>query len=347
MKKSLTRLCDGLELVDFSKFHGKTILIDSPALKGNPLGDPTLRRNPVLVPKENVPEHGWPVVLILSGLFGNGPMSFNLKSHELNAPQIINQCAERGEAPFAVYVFCDALTYWGGSQFLNSEATGRYEDYVLQDLVSGIIEYLPVSADRENWCVMGGSSGGYGALHLASRNPERFALAAAVAPDSFFEASLIPDLYTAIGAIDKMGGIAGVRKELESGRLKKRREWHSILNVVAMGLCYAPDGPADSYFPLDPRTGVMDAEIWKKWKRHDPVVFLRERGEKTKRLKEVFLDVGTRDQFHLQYGTRQIHEVFRDLGVKCAYSEFEGTHFDIGERRVEVWKWLSAIWSRK
>lgn len=338
------RLVDGLDLLDLKHFRSVTLFVESPSLQGNPLGDAHVRRTPVLIPKDVPPRSGWPVVLVLAGFTGNGPNYFNLKSFEDNFPTLLDRCVGQGDAPRALYVFCDAWTSWGGSQFINSRGTGSYADYISTDLVAALTQALPVASESRYWCVMGGSSGGYGALSLASQTPERFGVVAALAPDSFFEASLLPEIWTAWPSIQKLGGVAGVKQELDSGKLTKKKEWHAVLNTIAMGLCYAPDAQGGFLLPIDPQTGVLKPEVWKVWKAHDPIEFLRERANSVKQISQVLLDVGFRDQFHLQFGSRQIRGILEDLNVPLRYSEFDGTHFDLGERRPEVWRWLKSIW---
>ena len=336
-----SRRFDGAEFFDFTSFRLHTLLVESQALIGNPLRDPTSRRHPVLVPKDRAPASGWPVVFVLAGFSGNGPNYFNLKTFESNFPQTLDTLVNQREAPRAVYVFVEAMTYWGGSQFLNSPMTGNYEDYLVMDVVGAVRNKFEVSQDACEWCVMGGSSGGYGALHLGSRHPEVFGHVAAIAPDCFFEASLLPEYWTALPVLEKLGGVAGVRAELESGKLQRRKEWHSILNAVAMGLCYSRAGDSVSFpVPLDRHTGCVNQVEWTKWKKHDPIVFLAERIERVKKLNGLYIDVGTRDQYHLQFGARQIREVLKENHVAHQYTEFEGNHFDIGERRPQVWRWL-------
>lgn len=335
---------DGLVAPPLKNFMVQTLSTESLVLKDNPHGDPSTRFHPVMVPRGTAPPEGWPVVLTLSGFTGNGPNSFNQKTFETNLPSTLDACVSRGDAPKAIYVFCDAMTYWGGSQFINSGGMGRYEDFIADEIVEAILASFPASRSSDRWCVAGGSSGGYGALSLASHRPERFGYAAAVAPDSFFDASLLHEIWTAMPTIEKVGGMRGIQNEFETGRLRKRKDSHVILNVVAMGLCYASDGRGDIEFPVDPRSGKLLPEIWRKWKRHDPLEFLRDRAPNVLQIKSIYLDVGTKDQFHLQYGTRQIFDLLKDLGATVSYREFEGTHFDIGDRRPEMWKWLLAQW---
>lgn len=331
-----------LAVLDFQNFDLQTLVIESIALKHNPLGDSATRRCPVMVPKGTAPAQGWPVVLMLSGFTGNGTQSFNTKSFEIGSPMVLDQAVDKGEAPRALFVFVDAMTKWGGSQFIDSEGMGHYETFVSQELTAAIHLKFNASASSSRWCVMGGSSGGYGALHLATKFPDRFGFAVALAPDSFFEASLLPELRTALPIIRRMGGVTAVNAELLSGKLMKRKDWHVILNVVAMGLCYAPIENGEPVWPIDPESGLVVQTVWAEWTKHDPLEFLRSRSvEKTV---GIYLDVGGRDQFQLQYGTRQIRDLLKSRNVNVHYVGFEGTHFDLGERRGPAWRWLLSKW---
>lgn len=326
-------------------FRMETLVVESSALKSNPWRDSHVRRNPVLIPRDEKTQP-WPVVFVLAGFTGNGPNYFSVKSFEPNLPQVLDACVESEKAAKAIYVFPDATTFWGGSQFINSPGTGAYEDYLMQDLVPAVrLNYTPKEGSSF-WCVTGGSSGGYGALHLASRYPEVFGLVAAIAPDCFFEASLLPEIYKALPLIEKLGGVSGVQRAMVENEYYLHRESHTVLNVIAMAFCYGahPTRKGEVEFPIDTETGELKSEIWQKWKSHDPICFLPERVKDLGGLKRILLDVGTRDQFHLQYGARQIKRFFMEAKIPHDYTEYEGNHFDISSRRPEVWRWLKRIW---
>lgn len=299
-----------------------------------------------MVPKGPAPAGGWPVVLMLSGFTGNGPQSFNIKTFQTSSPEILDAAAGTGEAPSAVFVFCDAMTAWGGSQFVDSAGMGRYGTYIANDVHAAVLSNASLRASRDpaRWCVMGGSSGGYGALQVATRAPEKFGWVIALAPDSFFEASLLPELRTALPIIRRIGGVRGVADEIKSGKLMKRKDWHTILNVVAMGLCYAPLKGGEPVWPIDIESGKTMSESWHEWTRHDPLEFLRARIANVLKINSFYLDVGDRDQFQLQYGTRQIRDLLVSMGASVHYVGFEGTHFDLGERRLPAWSWLASQW---
>ncbi len=325
---------------ELKNFNIQTLVVKSKGLKSNPLKDPLERQIPVLVPKKN--KKPLSVIFVLAGFSGVGGKYFNIKFKENNFTQELDVCVTKNKAPNALYVFVDAITYWGGSQFINSKGTGDYEDFIIKEVYKLVKSNFQVSNDPAKWCVMGGSSGGYGALHLASKYPDKFSWAAAIAPDCFFEMSLLPEIYTALPVIIKFGGIHGIKKEIETGRFLNRRDSFSFLNAIGMGTCYAPHPQKkhEVLWPIDINTGVINKKHWNKWCSHDPINFLKKRLVKVKKLKGVYLDVGTRDQYHLQYGTRQIFNTMRAVNKNIYYSEFSGSHYDIGQRRPNLWSWL-------
>lgn len=274
---------------DFENFDLFTLVIESEVLKTNPFQDSTRKHIPVMVPKGSKPANGWPVVLMLSGFTGNGLQTFNVKSFEVGTPDILDQALGRGEAPRAMFAFCDGMTSWGGGQFIDSKGQGAQASYVLNEVCRDLETSLGATADSNFWCVMGGSSGGYGALQLSTLS-NRFGVAVAIAPDSFFEASLLPEIRTALPFIRKMGGVGKVRDELLQGRLSKRKEWHVILNAIAMGLCYAPLEKGEPVWPIDRETGLIDESVWAQWLEHDPISFLKTRRDRAKQVR-FYLDV--------------------------------------------------------
>ena len=164
-------LKESLDLFALRSLECRTLIVESEALKKNPLRDTHVRRNPVVLPVAEAPKSGWPVVFVLAGYAGNGTKYFSDKGFENNFIQVLDAAVHKGDAPRAVYVFVDAWTSWGGSQFINSSGTGNYQDYIVKELVPAVEDSFSVDQEAGKWCVFGGSSGGYGALHLSSQFP--------------------------------------------------------------------------------------------------------------------------------------------------------------------------------
>lgn len=333
-----------LDLLQLRAFKIFTLKLESHVLRSNPWRDPATRVHGFLLPQGKAPPQGWPLVVVLAGFTGNGTQYFSLRSFEDNFVQKLDRCVVAGRAPRAGFLFVDAMTFWGGSQFINSPGMGRYQDHIVDELLPMVKGAFPLNSKRV--CVMGGSSGGYGALHLGSKFPEVFPWVGAIAPDCFFAISLLPELYSTLPLIKKNGGIKRIAELMRQGRFHGRRDSHEILNSIAMGLCFAPHSshPRQVDFPIDEATGELKLKTWKRWLKHDPLHFLPARRSQLRQLKGVYLDVGTEDQFQLQWGSRQIRKLLRQMRVRLHYSEFEGNHFDIGERRPQLWEWLQAQW---
>lgn len=325
-------ILENLKTQALQKFNVKTLKIESAALRGNPLGDSPLKYNPVLLPKE---KGEYQCVVYLSGFTSNGPKNFNFKSYEQNFIDELDEWTNSGAITSKIYVFVDAWTSWGGSQFINSKGCGNYEDYIMKELLPSLSEFE--GYEVSDFVVMGGSSGGYGALHLSSKFPEKFSHCLAVAPDCDFEVSLKPEIYHAFAYISNCGGVSEVFKKLKAGEFKtSHKSFHTMMNVLAMAACYSEvDSSNMPILPLE-KEGEFSEAIWSEWLNKDPLYFLEERIENLKKLKTLFISVGEFDQFLLQYGARKIRKKLLKHAVELTYEEFKGNHFDISTRRKKA-----------
>ncbi len=328
---------------ELKNFETYNLVVNSEILKGNPLGDPSHRHNYCLVPEGE--QKSLPVVFHLSGYFSNGPSNFTPKTLDKNFVQKIDEAQTLKKAPKAIHVFVDAMTYWGGSQFLNSPGCGNYQDYIIKELVPQVCEEFKTK--HEKLAVMGGSSGGYGALHLISVPKSPFQIALATAPDSFFDGSLWPEVLAAAPEILKFKNLKDLKKKIDQGELLEKRSFFNLANVVAMAHCYSyKDNISKNKidWPIDLYSAELKPKIWKHWKTHDPIVFLKKR-LKNIGSKEIHLDVGLYDNFHLQYGTRQIYSLLKQEKKNVKFTEFSGNHFGLSARKLVFLETLAKKWS--
>ncbi len=323
--------------LSLKNYSVKSLTVKSQALKGNPLGDPSLRHNPVLVPNDGEPEG---IVLILAGFTGNGPNYLAPKSFEENYAESIDRLTSKGLAPKAAYVMVDAWTVLGGSQFINSSAVGKYEDYIVKELLR---DAKLAFGKEQRVAICGGSSGGYGAIHLATKFPLLFPYMMALAPDAVFEISLFKDLYKSANYLQHFEQEKFIKK-LKAGELTDLKDFFPIMNSVAMSACYSPRGTKID-LPIDFHTGEVRESIFKKWQEKDPVHFLPKRLAATKKLEGIFLEVGKRDEFQLQFGARRIHQLWKKNKIPHHYNEFDGGHFDLSSRREAMLSWLLEEWN--
>jgi enterochelin esterase family protein len=299
----------------------------SKALEGNPLGDPALRRIPLYLPP-SYPRKRCPVYYVLTGFTGFGEMLLQRGAWTESLPERLDRLIDDGKMEEAVVVMPDCFTRYGGSQYLNSTATGRYEDHIVRELVPFVDRTFRTNGRR---AVLGKSSGGYGAMVLGMRHPKTFHALACHSGDMYFEYCYLPDFPKAIDQLRKYGGLQKFLKAWEKKPKRLAGDLHAVVNTVAMASCYSPRGRKVE-LPFDLETGELRPDIWRRWKAWDPVNLLDRHARDLKRLDCVFVDCGTRDQFALHHGARIFARKARRLGVRLTYEEFDDDHSSISYR---------------
>ncbi len=325
-------------LFNLKKFDLKILKVKSLALENNYLKDNPERINIILWPKDIEFKAGSfnNMVMYLCGFANNSTFSVNLKKFDLNPIQKIDNLVFNNEAPCIPYIFLDAWTPLGGSQFINSEYSGNFEYYIVDEVYA----FLKDNLDITEIYPLGGSSGGYGALHLMSKFPEIFNLGMSLAPDSFFEGQLLPDMLAVGKYIKEFGSLDKTHKAFINNEFPKGKDYFKLLNVLAMAFCYSPKSELGPVMPIDLKTGIINETIWAEYKKNDPVNFLVSRKENLKKLKGLFLEVGNKDEFYLYYGARQIKTVLDKSVENFYFNEFNGGHFKLSNRHSLALSWL-------
>lgn len=310
----------------------------SRVLRGNPLGDPSVRRTPVYLPP-SYPRKRYPVYYMLTGFTGFGEMLIQRGAWSESLPERLDRLIAARKMAEAIVVMPDCFTRWGGSQYLNSPATGRYEDHVVRELVPYIDRHYRTNGRR---AVMGKSSGGYGALVLGMRHPEIFHALACHSGDLYFEYCYLPDFPKAIDQLRAYGGLEKFLKAWEKMPKRMAGTLHAAVNTVAMASCYSPRGTRIE-LPFDLKTGELRGEVWRRWKAWDPINLLDRHAKDLKKLDGVFIDCGIRDQFALHHGARIFAEKARRLGVRLRHEEFDDDHSSISYRYDRSFQVLSRV----
>src|SRR4029078_3679489 len=125
----------------------------------------------------------------------------------------------------------------GGSQYINSSATGNYEDYLTDEIVSFIDNNFRTIRNSGSRAVMGKSSGGYGAMVMGLRHADIFGLVCSTSGDAYFELCYLQDIPKAFRAIN--GDPKRFMERFWSDE-KKRKDDFPALNIIGMSACYSP-----------------------------------------------------------------------------------------------------------
>ncbi len=307
---------------------------ESQILKGNPLGDKHVRDLYVYLPPDyETSNKKFPVVYCLTGFTGRGKMFLNDNAFAPNLAERMDKLISGGTIKPMIAVLPDCFTYYGGSQYINSSATGDYEDYLTQEIIEFVDGNFRTNRDKNSRAVMGKSSGGYGALIMAMRHADKFGLACSTSGDAYFEFCYFPGIAEGFRAIkgDPKALIEKFWRETE----RKGKDDFAALNTIGMSACYAPNKTAELGFdlPFDLETGEIRWDVWARWLEHDPVRLVEKSVEKLKSLKLLFIDAGTRDEFALDLGAKILCKQLKEFDIPFLTEEFDDGHFNIGYRQ--------------
>jgi len=309
---------------------------ESDVLRDNAAGDPHVRDLAFYVPRGAAdPGARFPVVFVLTGFAGTGTQLLASTPLEPGLPHRVERLIEAGEMAPAILVFPDASTRFGGSQYLNSSATGRYQDYIADELTEWIDENLPTLPGREHRAVVGKSSGGFGALRLGMDRADRFSAVASHAGDCYFEHGYGPELPALVAGLEPFGGDPVRLLDELPGRHPRPSSSFTALNIIAMAACYSPSPdrrPLGLELPCDPRTGEIEPAVWARWLEHDPVRRVADHVDALRSLRLLYVDAGRRDEYHLHLGARILRERLEHHDIPFHHEEFDGGHRDMSHR---------------
>lgn len=133
-----------------------------------------------LPPSYGTSEERYPVVYFLHGLF-NDHTSWTVDHHG-DIPARLDELMASGRIPEMVLVHPN-----GDRSFYTNHHDGslRYEDFIVEELPAYVESRYRVKASPGARALAGTSMGGYGALKIAMRHPERYAAVAAHSPIVF------------------------------------------------------------------------------------------------------------------------------------------------------------------
>lgn len=319
--------------------------LDSKVLRGNPLRDPTRREIAVYLPPKYDPTKRYPAAYGIVGYTGTGRMLLNVDPLAEDLKTKLDRLIRTGRMGPMIVPMPDCFTKVGGNQYINSTATGPYDDYLRKEIVPFVERKYRVGR-RGIW---GKSSGGYGSIVQGMLHPETWSALADHSGDSNFELCYITDFPVALAAFREHGGPARWLRWYWRQPNRRRSEFHPVLNTIGMAAHYSPNprsAELGTDFPFDLQTGEWRPDVWDRWRAWDPVTMVDRYARNLRKLRLVYIDCGTKDQFHLIWGSRALHEKLSRLRVKHVYEEFEDTHSYITHRYDVslplLWKALKA-----
>ena len=310
--------------------------VDSAALRDNPLGDPARRTLYLWLPPsyEDEPERRHPAIYVLPGY---SAAVEHWQDRDLFEPSIFERLGllYSGEdpPPECIVVFVDGATAYGGSQFVNSLATGRYQDYVCDDVVAHVDRTYRTLASAQHRGVSGHSSGGVGALVLAMRHPDVFSACASHAGDAMFEHCYGRELGDFARALREHDGDVVALRDRLLGDEQYRGGHFGPLMVLGCAAAYSPDpdAPLGIGLPVDVHGRIVPRN-WERWLAQDPVRLAPDHVDVLRDLRAIYLDAGDADEYYMDLGTAKLSELLTALGIAHRYERFAGKHGGVAWR---------------
>jgi len=310
--------------------------ISSRVLQGNPLGDPHERPVWVYLPPGygDDPGRRYPTVYVIQGLTGQVDMWWNRSPFRPNFPERVDELFAGGGTLPCILVLVDAWTSLGGSQYLNSPGTGRYLDYLCDEVVGFVDERYPTLASRDHRGLAGKSSGGYGAMVVPMLRPDVFGALASHAGDALFETCYLPEFPVVARTLrDRYDG----SYELFWADFRSRPAFsvehdEELLNAWCMAACYSAEPDGTVTLPFDTATGRLRDEVWQRWLDLDPVRMAPKHADALRSMRGIWIDAGRRDEFYLDLGAAAFAAELDALGVEHVFELFDATHMGIEYR---------------
>ena len=318
-----------------TKLKGKVVVhrFESSVLKSNPLNDPHVRDVIIYLPPEysSSSSKGYIAALGLVGFGGQGKMLLNADPLGENLEDRMNRLISQRKCGPMILVLIDCFTKFGGNQYINSSATAKYEDYIINEIVPFVDKTYNISEHA----VWGKSSGGYGSIVLGMRHPEIFRALADHSGDSAFEYCYIQDFAKALEAFREAGGPKKWLADFWKKPNRHQQKDGPPLNIFAMAAHYSPNPKSRELgvdLPFDLKTGEILQNVWNRWLSWDPVRMVEKHRKNLSKLKLIYIDCGTKDEFNLHWGARILHSKLERMNIKHFYEEFNDGHMNISYR---------------
>ena len=317
------------------------LFVDSKVLRRNLLGDPPRREVAVYLPAGQ-DGSGLPLLVDLVGYTSGGPAHVNWRGFGENLPERLDRLIAAKAMPPVVVAMPDCFTRLGGNQYINSTAVGRWEDFLVDEMLP-VLEKRFGCGGAGRRAVFGKSSGGYGALVHGMRRSDIWAAAACHSGDMGFEVCYFLEFPGTLRALAKHdSSIEKFVTALEGAKKRSAGDMHALM-ILAMAASYdpAPDQFLGIRLPVDLETCELIPERWANWLAWDPLRLVEPHADTLQRLKALYIDCGSQDQYNLVFGARRLHRALDRLGVRHRYDEFPDTHSDIDYRMDESLPYLA------
>jgi poly(3-hydroxybutyrate) depolymerase len=301
--------------------------VRSPGLDTNVLGDRAVRPVLVYLPPSyrTEPARRYPVLYMLHGATSVPEEWLDGTYQGLDLRLTLDSLIIAGAIPEMIVVMPDCDNALGSHWYANSPALGRWEDFIVRDLVRQVDRHYRTDAARARRALFGHSMGGFGALAIGFRHPDVFGLVYASSPALIgFAGPIAPSApaWTALAAVTRWQD-APVQVRLVLG--------------LAAALAGSRTNPRlFDELPFGPGTAgglVPHPDVLARWRAGMPPDLASAMVRRGDRQPVVLLEAGSEEADILD-GIGFLRSRLDSLGVRFSDSTFAGGHIDRVRERL-------------
>jgi S-formylglutathione hydrolase FrmB len=313
------------------------ITIDSRALRGNLIGDPSRREMAVLLPpgyyKE--PKRRFPVAYLLHGL-GERKEGHVWTARMFDA---FFDSMKAGRLAPMILVAVDGTTAFGGSFYADSPTIGNFEEYVALEIVATVDSLYRTRNAREGRAIAGFSMGGFGAVKLAMKYPQVFSQVGSLSGSPLAIRYRKQIYKSALLNHRRPSSLADLQKNFTF-----ESNW-SLAAAYAKASAFSPDPSKPPLYldlPFERRDTDDDDPVWQRWWDDDPLAAVAARQKALRSMETIYIDQGD-DETTL--GTEEFDRELTRYGIGHTHFIFRGDHADrIPERFLRMLRYFSVVW---
>ena len=347
---------------------GRVVTLEhtSKVLADNPLGDPHVRTLDVWLPPQYDQAKGrgrgarFPWCSTSSSFTNTGRSHTAWRNFDENVPERAARLIHERKLGPVILVFPDCFTAFGGNQYVNSSAVGRYADYLTRELIPFVDRELRTHADREHRGVLRQV---VGRLRRAdSRDEIRALLGCGREPLGRLRVSTSSTAPEWPSTLDELArhrlpqrvpgehdvraaALAAGDDGADDGRIARflAHVWEKrqpsgaeiqALTSLAMAATYDPDPKAPNGFrvPYNLETGERLPQRWRRWLRHDPVKLVARYARQPAHVARSFHRLRLARSIPDSLRRRRLSLRLTEQRVPHVYEEFDGTHSGVDYR---------------
>lgn len=304
------------------------VAVHGRALEGNLLGDSPDRTVTVYLPPGYARETSrrYAVIYSLGGFQPPPAFAKQIGPHpEGYLFTAVDRAIAGGTLGEVILVNVEGWNRLGGSFWVNSQATGGWEDFVTHDVIAAIDAKFRTMTSRESRGLYGGSMGGFGAISIAMHRPELFGAVFAQSP-------------CCLALVEELGPtpawILLRQATLEQADALFRQGDPSALQAFALAAAFAPDPEHPAYFGdlayrAEGNKVVPNEPAYSRWLAQLPGTRLDEEANGLKKLHGFRIQYGDHDELrHIPVSVPAFHQALLAHGVKHEFHYDHGGHMD-------------------